>query len=365
MILKYLFILLLIFHGLFHVAGVFANWQDDHIKKHFFNDGDRLTIAGYSWLMTGVLFLFCAILMVFNWESYWVMLLSAFILSQSLIVRFWPLAKYGTFINGVVLIVAVIAAGSYNFDQRVNAEIKTLKAEARHSGEVITEDHLVSLPKPVKQWMITSGVVGKKYPSQVHIIQKGELRQEKNGAWSGFHAKQYFSLEPPAFVWTADIHINSLFELKGRDKLEKGKGNMLIKGDSFFPIANSSGKEIDQGSLLRYLAEISWFPQASLQNYMTWEEIDATHARAFMTYGSTSVSGVFTFGPNGLPVLFEAKRYGDFKGKFSLETWSVKTTAYRTFQGVTVGSSNEVTWKLSSGDFTWLKLELTSLEYQY
>jgi hypothetical protein len=80
---------------------------------------------------------------------------------------------------------------------------------------------------------------------------------------------------------------------------------------------------------------------------------------------NTSVTGIFTFNSDGLPILFEAKRYGDFNGKFSLETWSVQTTNFKTFHGVTVASASEVTWKLKSRDFTWLKLEVTELDYSY
>ena len=36
-----------------------------------------------------------------------------------------------------------------------------------------------------------------------------------------------------------------------------GKGNMLIKLMSTIPIGNSSGDEMDQGAMMRFLAEIT------------------------------------------------------------------------------------------------------------
>jgi hypothetical protein len=265
----------------------------------------------------------------------------------------------------IVLVVIMVSTGSYSFDQKASREIEALKREVRHPRDIVSEERIDDLPPVVRRWLIKSGVVGKKEPLLVHLVQQGSMRTKKDGPWSPFHAQQYFSLNPPAFVWKADIHMSEVIQLDGRDKLEKGKGNMLIKAESLFPIADSRGKEIDQGTFIRYMAEISWFPQAALKNYISWKELDAHRAQAFITYGNTSVTGVFTFNEDGLPVLFEAKRYGDFNGKFSLETWSVKTTKFNTFQGITVGCANEVTWKLSTGDFTWLKLEVTQLDYGY
>ena len=47
---------------------------------------------------------------------------------------------------------------------------------------------------------------------------------------------------------------------------------------------DAKGKEIDQGALLRYLGEIVWVPSAALSDYITWEEMDSTTARATMSY---------------------------------------------------------------------------------
>jgi hypothetical protein len=305
------------------------------------------------------------VLFYLKWEFYWLVLLPAFIFSQILIVLYWSLDKYGTVINMIVLAVIMVSTGSYTFDQKALKEIESLKREIRYPYDVVSEQRIDRLPPVVKRWMLKSGVVEKREPMLVHVVQKGSMRTKKDGTWLPFQAQQYFSLNPPAFVWKADIHMNDVVEIEGRDKLEKGKGNMLIKAESLFPIANATGKEIDQGTFIRYMAEISWFPQAALKNYISWKQLDSNRAQAFITYGNTSVNGTFTFNDDGFPVLFEAKRYGDFGGKLSLQTWTVETTNFKTFQGVTVGCTSEVTWKLDSGDFTWLKLEVTQLDYAY
>jgi hypothetical protein len=42
--------------------------------------------------------------------------------------------------------------------------------------------------------------------------------------------------------------------------------------------------------------------------------------------------------------------------------WHIAITAYSEFNGMRVASANEVTWRFKSGDFAWLRLELTDLE---
>jgi len=368
MLLHHLLALLLFMHGLLHLIGFADSMGFILLGQKSFKVAtrSRQAIAGMCWLVAGLLFIVTSLLFYTKWDFYWIMLFPAFIFSQVLIVMNWPLDKYGTIVNLIVLVVIMVATGSYSFDQKVGREIKSLEKEAQYRHrDTITQGRIDRLPPHVKRWMIKSGVVGKKEPSLVHVVQKGAMRQKQNGIWSEFHAQQYFSLNPPGFVWNADIQMNEALEVKGRDKLENGHGNMLIKAESLFPIANARGKEIDQGTFIRFMAEMSWFPQAALKNYISWKDIDQNRSQAFITYGNTSVAGVFTFNDNGLPILFEAKRYGDFNGKYSLETWSVKTTNFKVFQGITVGCTSEVTWKLSSGDFTWLKLEVTQLDYGY
>jgi hypothetical protein len=82
-----------------------------------------------------------------------------------------------------------------------------------------------------------------------------------------------------------------------------------------------------------------------------------------MNWGGVMASGVYTFDVNGDVAGFEATRYADFGGTFSLEPWAIAMKEYRSFEGIRIPYKCEVTWKLKTGDFTWLRLEITDLEY--
>ena len=116
--------------------------------------------------------------------------------------------------------------------------------------------------------------------------------------------------------------------------------------------------------MIRYMAEMVWFPHAIVNNYLHWEQVDEHRAKVTMTYYSMTVSGIYTFNNDGLPISFEAKRFGEFDGKYSMETWQVNITSYALFNGIPVGNTCEVMWKLKDGDFTWLRLEIIDIEYK-
>ncbi len=119
----------------------------------------------------------------------------------------------------------------------------------------------------------------------------------------------------------------------------------------------------DQGTLVRFLAEIVWIPSAALSDYITWEEINLNSARATMSFGDITASGVFTFNDRGEPIGFTAERYRDVEGEFEMETWSISMDNYQMFDGIKVTAAGEITWELAEGDFTWYKFEIKEFEY--
>ena len=84
--------------------------------------------------------------------------------------------------------------------------------------------------------------------------------------------------------------------------------------------------------MLRYLGEIVWVPSAALSDYITWEEMDSTTARATMSYGGITASGIFKFDENGDFVSFEADRYYYRKEGSTLEKWVITAKKNKEFE---------------------------------
>lgn len=263
----------------------------------------------------------------------------------------------------IVIFISVSSIAKYVFNHKVEKEVQELFSNVKNQGEIVSREDISELPKNVQKWLEYSGIIGKEKIVSVHIKQIAQMRMQKNKSWMPVKAEQYFTTDEPGFIWKANIKVAPLFHISARDKYENGKGNMLIKILSLFTVADSKGQEIDQGTLLRYMAETMWFPTAALNEYLTWEEIDQYNAKATMTYGGITASGIFTFNDEGQIINFEAERYGEFNGKISLETWSIPVRDYKEFNGIKIPTKGDVTWKLDNGDFNWFNFEVTGIEY--
>jgi len=303
--------------------------------------------------------------MIFNKPWWPFFAIAAGILSQTLIVLYWQDAKFGTILNIIILLVSIPAMGKFQFYSMVQKEAKELLSNIpkKTDGKINKED-LAHLPGIVQKWMENSGVVGKQKIVSVRLKQKGEMKTKPEGKWMPFTAEQYFDVENPAFVWVTDVTAFPRIHLSGRDEFNNGEGEMLIKLLSLIPVVNEGKNEkVNSGTMLRFLGEICWFPSAALNQYITWEEVDANSTKATFSLNNKKVSGLFTFTKNGEFHSFEAERYYGAGEDAQKEKWIVEAISYEEFEGITVPNKSKVTWKLPDGDFNYLNLEITELEY--
>jgi hypothetical protein len=343
---RYLLVALLAVHGLLHLLGL--QWGK---------------VVGAVWSVASLALLVTAALLLARNDHWWMVGAAALVFSQALIVSAWSAARAGTVVNLLLAIPVVVGSGEARFAHQSDAAVKRLLARVPGvPPAIVTAQELAPLPPPVRRWLETSGVVGRERAQVVRLRQRGEMRTAADQPWMPAEARQYFSVDVPGFVWTVSVTMNGV-PLVGRDTYEDGHGHMLIKAGGLFPVANGRGPEIDQGTLLRFLGEIIWFPSAALAPYVQWTPIDATSARATMSHGGVTASGVFTFDQQGRAVKMTASRYkGDGKSA-SLERWEVPSTAWSRLGGVLMPVQGTATWKLGSGDLEYYRWEITEVEY--
>ena len=172
---------------------------------------------------------------------------------------------------------------------------------------------------------------------------------------------QLFTSDPPGFVWSARVQMFPGIWVDARDMAANGQGSMRVLLDSTVSIADAHGPELDQGSALRLLAEMVWYPTALFDaRYVTWSAIDAAHALATLRFGERQVSGTFEFGADGLPVGMTAERSMD---KLGLRPWGGTYHDWRNVSGMRVPFEAIVTWQLESGPFTYAHWLVEAMDY--
>jgi len=223
---------------------------------------------------------------------------------------------------------------------------------------------LDSLPPPVRRYLRFAVPANAPPIRTVHLRHDGFFRQHPKQRWFAIQGEQYFTLDPPGFVWRGRIRMLPFLWIDARDSLISGQGRMVVKFNSIFTMANVRGPEVDQGAQARWLAEMVWFPPAFAGERIQWEPIDDRSARATLLGEALPVSLVMEFDDQDRAVRVRGQRYRTVAGgKTVLTPWSGSCTDYSNFSGMQIPSCVEVTWDFEPEPFTYARFHVTELEY--
>lgn len=359
---KIIFLIIVFFHGLIHLPGFIKGFELKEVRGLILPVSKSM---GLFWMAATVLFILYGTLFSANSKYAWFVGFMAVAISQTLIIIYWKDAKFGTIANFLILIVVFTSFGYNNFQRQIqNEKNQLLNQNEVVENKIIDENDIQNLPKPVKNWLRSSGMPGQPFIHIGKVTQKAEMKMKpEQDNWMNATAIQYTTIDNPAFIWSVDVKMNGIINFQGRDKFDAGKGEMLIKMNSLINVVNEKGEKLDEGALQRYLGEMVWFPSLALSPYITWEQINDNTAKATMTYKGTTGNGTFHFNENGDVTMFSALRYKDNVPEARRIDWIMNITDYKTFEKIKVPSKMTSTWKLDNGDWTWLKLEVTDLKY--
>jgi hypothetical protein len=256
--------------------------------------------------------------------------------------------------------VATAFVGRTAFRRRMDAEIGQLLADARPpTGANVTRAELKRLPEPVRRWLHYSQVVGRPRPATVRLRQEGDFRLQSR-TWLPFRAEQYFTTDPPGFLWTASFRMAPLVSIVGRDRYRAGEASMEMRVLSLIPVVNKTGGGLNQGDLLRYLGELQWFPAGALAGHIAWEALDADAALATMRYAGVTASMAFRFGADGRLLELRADRYNDALGR--IEPWVNRNDVDREFEGIRIPAAGEARWEYESGPYPYIRWRIVDAQ---
>lgn len=356
-------LLIIVFlHGLIHLLGFVKGFGLKELPELRFPVSKTM---GLVWFKATLLFVLYGILHLMDNQYAWLFGFIAVILSQLLIILFWKDAKFGTLPNILILLAASISYADYRFQHQVQDEVaELLRQSSGVQQRVLSQEHITALPKPVQQWLLHSGAVGKPFVRIGKVLQQAEMKMKPDQQeWMSASAVQYSTFDAPAFVWMVHGRMNSLLSFQGRDKFQDGAGEMLIKLHSLINVVNERGEKLNESTMQRYLGEMLWFPSLACSPFITWEQLNDTTAKATMRYKGTSGSGTFYFNAQGDCKKFSALRYMGNEPDAKRYEWLMQIQGYKTFEGITVPAQMSATWKLEQGDWTWLQLEVMDIQY--
>jgi len=266
---------------------------------------------------------------------------------------------------GLAVLAGICAevAGHRAFTRLVQRDVKALQARASLArAGVVTEEMLTGLPEPVRRYLRYAGVVGRPVPGTIRLRQEGRTRFGPGQPWLPLDAEEHYSVQPPGFVWAGTARLGPVAVFRAQDMYAEGRGRLLVKVASLWPVVNASGAQVDQADMIRYLNEMMWFPAAFLGGNIAFQAVDDSSARVTLTdHGRTATATMF-FDTEGRLTDFVAQRYRTPDAS-DPETWSTPVTDYGEFEGLRLPVGGPAIWKLPSGDFDYIEVTVTELHY--
>jgi len=232
-----------------------------------------------------------------------------------------------------------------------------------NNQRLVTADMLSRLPEPAQRYLNYTGVIGKPWIDTVRIKYTGIFRLAADKPWMPIKAEQVYTTNPPAFRWRARFKMFGLWIVTGDDTYQNGHGHMFGKIAGLFNIFDARGPEIDQGTMMRYLNEMTWFPIALLSDYVTWQAVDEQSFDVTFTDYGQSVTARFLIAPDGRLINFSTMRYREHKGQYTLDRWDTPMTEWGVLGGLNLPSRGQAVWKLPGGDLPYADFTLSEVEY--
>lgn len=234
---------------------------------------------------------------------------------------------------------------------------------APKNTDLVTAHQLDHLPAPVQRYLTHTGVVGRPWIRTVSLKYSGRFRTGADKAWMTIHADQVYRTDPPAFHWQARLGRLGLPLMQGSDTYKDGHGHMFGRLAQVFTIFDARGPEMDQGSMVRYLQEMIWFPTAFLGDNLSWRAVSDHAADVSLHDGGRTVTGRLYIDTAGRLLSFEAQRYAENKGEFSLQMWATPMTEYGHRAGLNLPTRGFAVWHLPTGDLCYADLTLGNVVY--
>ena len=242
------------------------------------------------------------------------------------------------------------------------------KNKIKDSSEIFSDDEFTKLPLAMQKYIKNSGYIGKQKMSYLKMEYKNvDFMQGQNGPKLKIDYTQYNFVDDPARLALID---SSMFGIpfEGYDYFANGQGSMKGVIAKFFTLFNQKGEEMDDASLVTFLAESLFAPTILLQDYIAFEEVDEYNVKAVINYKGLSVSGIFTFNQNFEMISFTTndRAVVGTDGSTEYVKWSAVCEDYKIADnGIKYPSKFKVIWNYTDKDFVYFDGNIDNISYDY
>ena len=266
----------------------------------------------------------------------------------------------------------LIAVGRSRWRALTKAQIALLEA-ARVPMPVgmYDEREIEALPAPVQRYFRAVLKDGQPMIASASFELAGNINMSATGEnWKPFTSTQRAVVHRPGFLWNGSVSIFPGLLARVHDSYIAGKGTLHASMLGLFTVADvHGGREAARGELMRYFAEMAWYPTALLPSQgVRWEAVDDRSANATLVDGPISLTLLFRFDDAGLMTSVHADARGASEGKDGVMVmlpWECSVSSYQLRDGMLVPTRGEAAWITPNGRRPYFSGDLISLAYEF
>ena len=225
------------------------------------------------------------------------------------------------------------------------------------------------LPAPVQRYFRAVLKDGQPFIATATFELAGTINMSATGEqWQPFTSTQRAVIHRPGFLWNGTVVMLPGLAAHVHDSYIAGTGRLHAAMLGLFTVAEvQGGGEIARGELMRYFAEMAWYPTALLPSQgVRWEAVDDRSAMATLVDGPLALSLLFRFDESGLISSVHADARGTGVGKdMVMLPWECGVSDYQRRDGMMVPTRGEAAWLRPEGRKPYFVGRLTSLAYVF
>jgi len=266
--------------------------------------------------------------------------------------------------------IGLVALGRSRWRASTQAQMARLEA-ARVSTPAGRYDvrEIDGLPAPVQRYFRAVLKDGQPLIAAATFELAGRFNLSATGEhWKPFTSTQRAVTHRPGFLWNGRVTMVPGLAANVHDSYIAGIGTLHAAMLGLFTVAKvQGGGEIARGELMRYFAEMAWYPTALLPSHgVGWEAVDERSANATLTDGPITLTLLFRFDETGLITSVHADARGAGVGKdMVMLPWDCSVSNYQLRHGMMVPTRGEAAWMRPEGRKPYFIGNLTSLFYEF
>lgn len=359
---KYLLSFIIVFHGLIHVAGFAKAFQYasfDGLTKEISKP------VGLVWLLAALLFIGATAHLLAEIRMFWLTLLVAVVVSQTLVFMHWGDARFASIVNVFLLLVVMVGFASWRYENQFRNDVAQRLSQQNNTRQLLTENDVQHMPDPVQRYLKYAGAWQQPKVQNWKMEFSGQIRKDAQSAWMPFTTVQYNFVNPPARLFFMKARMFGL-PVHGYHAFADGKAVMDIRLFSLFRVQFQQGPQMDKAETVTWFNDMCLYaPGALIDKRISWQAIDAQSAKATFSDNGITISAVLYFNEKNELVDFVSydRYFTSAQQQMVSVPFSTPAKNYVEMRGHRVPSYGEAVWKLEGKSFCYGQFHLKDVAY--